>query len=96
AGVDGIDLLQKTLGGSGYDVACAGSDSPIVYNLNGGKPRWEQVAFMLPFAENIYFVYTGQKQLSSKGIKYYRENAKRIDECVTWLNRLTESMLQCQ
>ena len=96
AGVDGIALLQRTLGGSGYDIACAGSDSPIVYHLNGGKPHWEQISFMPPFAEHIYFVYTGQKQLSSKGIKYYRENATRIQDCVGWLNRLTESMLQCQ
>jgi mevalonate kinase len=96
AEVDGYTLLQRTMGGSGYDVASAGSDAPILYHLADGKPQWEQVSFMPPFYENIYFVHTGQKQLSTKGIKHYRENAVRIADCIAWLNRLTESMLQCQ
>lgn len=96
AEVDGYTLLQRTMGGSGYDIVSAGSDAPVLYHLADGKPQWEQVSFMPPFYENIYFVHTGQKQLSTKGIKYYRENAVRISDCVAWLNRLTESMLQCQ
>jgi len=96
AHVDGYTLLQRTMGGSGYDIASAGSDSPILYHLNNGNPEWEQVLFMPPFSDNIFFVHTGQKQLSTKGIKYYRENAVRINDCIGWLNRLTESMLQCQ
>lgn len=96
ANVDGYTLLQNTMGGSGYDVINAGSDTPILYHLENGKPYWEQVSFSPPFLDNIYFVHTGQKQLSTKGIKYYRENALRIQDCIGWLNRLTESMLQCQ
>jgi mevalonate kinase len=96
ANVDGYTLLQNTMGGSGYDVINAGSDTPILYHLENGKPHWEQVSFSPPFLDNIYFVHTGQKQLSTKGIKYYRENATRIQDCIGWLNRLTESMLQCQ
>lgn len=96
AGVDAYTLLQRTMGGSGYDIVNAGSDTPIVYHLEDGGPHWEQVAFAPPFAENLFFAYTGQKQLSTTGIKYYRENAVRIKDCIGWLNRLTESMLQCQ
>ncbi len=96
AGVDAFALLSKTMGGSGYDIASAGSDYPILYHLENGKPHWEQVSFMPPFSENIFFVYTGQKQLSTSGIKHYRENALRIQDCIGWINRLTESMLQCQ
>ena len=96
AAVDPFKLLAQTMGGSGYDLASAGCDNPIVYHLENGKPRWQQVSFMPPFYENIYFVHTGQKQLSTTGIKYYRENAVRIKDCIGWLDRLTESMLQCQ
>jgi galactokinase/mevalonate kinase-like predicted kinase len=96
AKVDGHALLQRTVGGSGYDIASAGSDHPIVYHLEDGKPQWEKVSFMPPFHQHIYFVYTGHKQVSSIGIKYYRENAVRVRDCIGWLNRLTESMLQCQ
>jgi mevalonate kinase len=96
AKVNEFELLTHTMAGSGYDLACAGSDTPILYHLENGEPHWEEVSFMPPFHENIYFVHTGQKQLSAKGIKYYRENAVRIKDCIGWLNRLTESMLQCQ
>jgi mevalonate kinase len=96
AKIDGYTLLQNAMSGSGYDVICAGSPSPILYRLEHGKPVWEQVSFTPPFSEQIFFVYTGKKQLSTRGIIYYRENATRISDCISWLNRLTESMLQCQ
>lgn len=96
AGVDGITLLKQTIGGSGYDVANAGSDTPILYHIENGKAQWEQVSFDPPFREQMYFVYTGQKALSSKGITYYKEKVKKKEDTLGWLNRLTESMLQCQ
>jgi len=96
AKIDGYMLLQQTMGGSGYDVANAGSDTPILYHLNQGKPQWEQIEFNPPFAEQLYFVHTNQKQVSSKGIKHYREMAVRKTDCVAWLNKITESTLQCQ
>ena len=96
AQVDAYELLLKTMGGSGYDVACAGSDTPILYTLENGIPKWEEVNFTPPFYENIFFVYTGQKQLSAKGISHYKEHAMRIKECIVWLNKITESMVHCQ
>jgi mevalonate kinase len=96
AAIDGYTLLQNTMGGSGYDVINAGSNTPVLYQLKDGTPHYDQVFFMPPFYENIFFVHTGQKQLSTAGIKYYRENASRIQDCIVWLDRITESMLQCQ
>jgi mevalonate kinase len=84
------------MGGSGYDVACAGNASPIVYHIENDKAHWQQVEFNPPFKQQLYFVYTGQKQLSSTGIKYYQEKVKNKSDYIQWLNRLTESMLQCQ
>ncbi|MCW3125763.1 MAG: hypothetical protein JWO03_1421 [Bacteroidetes bacterium] len=96
AGIDGIALLKKTIGGSGYDVANAGSDTPILYQIENGKPQWQQVSFDPPFSEKLYFAYTGQKALSSTGISYYKEKVKQKEDTIRWLDRLTESMLQCQ
>jgi mevalonate kinase len=96
ADVDAYTLLQKTMGGSGYDVVSAGSDTPILYHLHNNKPTHQEVSFMPPFHEHLYFVHTGRKQLSASGIEHYRDNAIRIKDCIAWLNRITESMLQCQ
>ncbi|MBS1596158.1 MAG: GHMP kinase [Bacteroidetes bacterium] len=96
AGVDGVALLHATMGGSGYDVAVAGSDTPIVYTLIDGRATWEQVHFLPPFAEQLYFAYTGKKVTSSTSIASYRDRIKGNKDAVTWLTKLTDSMLQSQ
>ena len=71
--IDPYELLDKTFGGSGYDIACARSDSPIIYQKSPGSINIEPVVFNPPFKENIYFVYLGKKQSSSEGIAAYRD-----------------------
>lgn len=95
AGVDGYKLLTKTIGGSGYDVACAGHDSPILYQLQNGKPETIAANWKPAFADRIYFAYLGQKQLSSEGIKYYREKLADKTTVANELTRITEAVLKC-
>jgi mevalonate kinase len=95
ANVDGYELLKNTIGGSGYDVASAAHDSAILYQLQNGKPKSLAVNWNPPFAENIYFAYTGRKQLSSEGIKYYREKLKDKSHTVNHLTRITDLVLKC-
>ncbi|CAN5204254.1 GYDIA family GHMP kinase [soil metagenome] len=72
--VDAFQLLSETFGGSGYDIACAKSDNPILFNRLQGHPIWEVCTHLPPFKENIYFVHLGQKQNSREGIARYRES----------------------
>ncbi len=95
ANVDAHSLLQKTIGGSGYDVACAGIHSPIIYQIKEGKPAIEEVAFNPSFRERIYFAYLGKKQLSSSGIQLYRKSKANKQSCIKWLNVITDAMLNC-
>ncbi len=37
AGINAFDLLAKTMGGSGYDIACAESETAILYERHGGN-----------------------------------------------------------
>ena len=76
--INPFDLLQKTFGGSGYDLACAGATKPILYHRIGDKPNWEEVDFKPPFANQLYFIYLGKKQDSREGIARYREKAKNL------------------
>lgn len=73
AEVDAFKLLADTFGGSGYDIACAKSETPILYNLLQGNPVWETVNHVPPFKDHIYFLYLGQKQNSREGIARYRK-----------------------
>ncbi len=95
AKVDSYKLLRNTVGGSGYDVACSGSSSPILYQLENGNPEIWGVDWEPPFTESVYFAYTGQKKLSSDAIKYYREKISGNSHITNELTRITEQILWC-
>lgn len=76
AEIDAFDLLKKTFGGSGYDIACAGADGPINYAKNGDSQHFTPAPFNPPFKENLYFVFLEKKQNSREGIARYRAKVK--------------------
>ncbi len=96
AGINAFDLLAKTMGGSGYDVACAESETPILYERHDGIPRTIPVDFNPPFKNQIYFVYLGKKQNSAEGISYY-EKLKNLeskkDKLVKELSGITHKIV---
>ena len=71
AGVNPYKLLRLTFGGSGYDIACARAEGPILYKLIDHKPGTAKAAFNPPFADRLFFVYQGQKQTSSVEVKNF-------------------------
>lgn len=99
AGVDGYTLLQNSIGGSGYDVACAGYDTAILYRLqNTGQNRQpETIAtnWLPAFSANLYFAHLGKKQSSPEGIKNYRQLLADKSKGVNELTRITQAVLQC-
>lgn len=74
--IDAFTLLKNSFGGSGYDIACAQNDSPILYHLELEKPMVEKVIFSPSFTENLYFVYLNKKQSSKTAIISYNTNKK--------------------
>ena len=74
--IDAFTLLKNSFGGSGYDIACAQNDSPIIYQLEQGKPIVEKVTFSPDFTKNLYFVYLNKKQSSKSAIAAYNMNKK--------------------
>lgn len=98
AGVDPFILVREVLPGSGYDVACAGIErgNAIVYSLKDGVPSWEEIEYRPPFADALFFVYSGEKQDTRKAVERYRGVAedvrRRVAEQAT---RITREMLSC-
>jgi mevalonate kinase len=94
--VSPFELLQKTLGGSGYDIACAQSLGPITYELKNNGPRWEKQNFNPLFKDNLYFVYLNQKQDTQQSISHYRNlNVVEKEKIIDQINNITEKMLSC-
>ena len=94
SGVDPYILNNKIFKGSGYDIACANSISPIVYQLNKNKKVIDEVTFKPPFHEKIYFVYLNKKQSSISEIHNYN-NKKASDSIINEINNITSMILQC-
>ena len=74
--IDAFTLLNNSFGGSGYDIACAQNDTPILYHLEQGKPIIEKVVFNPSFTKDLYFVYLNKKQSSKNAITAYNINKK--------------------
>ncbi|WP_035668472.1 GYDIA family GHMP kinase [Flavobacterium sp. 83] len=93
--IDAFTLLKNSFGGSGYDIACAQNDTPILYHLEEGKPIVEKVIFSPQFTENIYFVYLNKKQSSKTAIASYNINKKNnLDRTIAINDKITFEVLK--
>ena len=93
--IDAFTLLNNSFGGSGYDIACAQNNNPILYHLKHGRPIVERVTFNPSFKENIYFVYLNKKQSSKIAIANYQNNrTKNINKSINAINEITLEILQ--
>ncbi len=73
AGVNPYTLLNYSIGGSGYDIACALANKPLFYHLESMRPKVEHLIFRPPFADKLYFIYLGQKQDSSGEVRNFNQ-----------------------
>ncbi|MDR6966915.1 mevalonate kinase [Flavobacterium arsenatis] len=92
--IDAFDLLNNSFGGSGYDIACAQNDTPIVYHLENGKPAVEQIEFDPSFKENLYFVYLNKKQSSKAAIASYYAKQNNLSKSISALEKITQNVIQ--
>jgi len=97
ANIDAFVLLNNSFGGSGYDIACAQNNTPIVYRLEQKLPIVETVNFNPDFTQNIYFVYLNKKQNSKAAINaYYNNKNGNLDKTILDNNKITDAVLEAQ
>lgn len=95
AAVDPYTLLNLSVGGSGYDIACADAQGPLYYRLSNMRPVVRKAAFAPPFAANMYFVYSGRKQRSDDSIRSFNQRHEDSDltEAVAAVSRISRRMV---
>lgn len=92
---DPYKLLEKTFGGSGYDLACAGATRPLIYS-NKPKIEVEPAPFDPSFKSQLYFVHLNRKQNSRAGIARYKKNMlNNRDAFVSRISELTQLFTDC-
>lgn len=89
-------LLNETMGGSGYDLACASATQPILFQRNGIEPIVEKVDFQPDFLNQLYFIYLGKKQNSREGIQRYQARAIYASMLIDDVYALTNAMLNAR
>lgn len=96
AEVNPYQLLQNTMGGSGYDIACAGINQPLIYRRNAFSPIIDQISYAPSFADQLYFIHLGNKQDSREGINKYRSVSKSKESAIWELDALTERFIAAE
>lgn len=91
--IDAFELLQRSFGGSGYDIACAQKNTPITYQLINQKPHYKKVSFLPEFSNQLYFVYLNRKQSSKTAIANYMNKQNEIGKTIEQINKITLSIL---
>lgn len=95
AGVDPYRVLFDTFGGSGYDIACAFAEGPLLYRLINLHPEIQPAGFHPVFSDRLFFVFLGKKQNSREGIRHYRQYATENRNLVDDISAITRQCLQC-
>jgi mevalonate kinase len=96
AKVNPYQLLSATFGGSGYDIACAQHNSPILFTNHHSEIAVEEVNFNPTFKDQLYFVHLNKKQNSREGIQHYKKMKGNLTSELKQISELSEAFLTCK
>jgi len=93
--VDAFQLQDAIFGGSGYDIAAARSEGPLLYQRTAEGPVVESVNVAWPFTNQLYFLHLKKKQNSRDAISGYRQ--KQVSKTqLESLTNLTDQFVACR
>jgi mevalonate kinase len=92
--IDAFELLKRSFGGSGYDIACAQNNTGILYQLVDEKPIVEIVDFNPDFIDKIFFVYLNKKQDSKAAIASYYNKIGDVHKTIPAINKITKRIVE--
>jgi len=95
AQVNAFDLLNKSFVGSGYDIAAAQNDSPILFSINEEDHMVETVQLPWQFSKELFFVHLNQKQDSNEAITHYRRASKKNKVHLDAFSEITKKVASC-
>ncbi len=94
--VSPFTLAFETFGGSGYDIACAQTEGPLLYEKGDEGPHWKIVHFNPSFKENLYFVHLGKKQKTRESIDMYKTRGPHRLEVIQEISEISEKIISAQ
>lgn len=78
--------------GSGYDIACAGAESPIIYQLKDDQVHYNEFDFNVNFGKNLYLVYLNLKQSSENQIQKNSDKFANKPDVINKISEITKAI----
>jgi mevalonate kinase len=94
AEVNPLDLHFMVSEDSGYDVACAVAEGPILYHLRNHSPQYQQIPFHPPFLDQLYFAWLGKKQPAASHLGQLSGKLRPAYETIRHFSQLTMAMVE--
>jgi mevalonate kinase len=96
AKVDAFQLLWNSFSGSGYDIANAQYNSPILYEVKNQKPVIQKVDFIPSFSDQLFFVHLNKKQDSKDGIARFKEKREKTNNEIQLVSEISRQLIKQQ
>lgn len=97
AELDALELHTNISNGSGYDVACALSESPILFQRSTEVASWQSVNFSPKFSGSLFFIFLGNKQNSAAEVSLFlKKYPEAIKDKVEEISTIGQKMLEAQ
>lgn len=94
--IDPYALLEKTFGGSGFDIAAATNNTPVSFVNTQKDKNVFRAGFDPQFQERLFFVYLGRKQNSRDSIAHYRGQSKEhLQQAIEKITSISHQMITC-
>ena len=91
-----FELFFDTQEGSGYDVAAAMSDEPLLYQKNEDELSFETFEWEQALTDQMYVFYQGHKQSSQKEVQAWKSNKNWKKKDVQQVTSISEELADCQ
>lgn len=87
ADVNPFHLHFAVSNGSGYDIACAAADGPVMYQLTDEQISYNEFELNTGFTKNLYLVHLNNKQNSEKDLQ---KNGQKFKGQTAAIERISE------
>ena len=93
ADVDPFMVNMNVGGGSGYDIACARANKPILYSNELANPKFDEIDYKPGFERNLWFVFQENKMNTAEAIRKIRSK-KVSDADVRRISEISEQWVK--
>jgi mevalonate kinase len=94
--VDPFELQKESFPGSGYDIACALSNRPLIYQIQEGNASYISIDYDSSLKDKMLFVHLNKKQNSSSEVKSYKQINFDRGAAVCEFNEITRKVVSCK